>query len=1471
MAEIDDNAHLKSGTGTHIFRLKGLQTKVFLNQNPNYAPYDTPPVSASYFMDISINSLLLDDLIFISAASNYIDNSRWPDISFSLGRINNSSKTDIDTYFVNHITKDIGPAWLAKNITGGYNNSDIFHNEDELVQQYITMDKSISNLYYLQISPTDLSDTKKLALNKISIHDITTNTPVTLYSPDASGADFVTPGWVTGSDPSYALTTSDSEYLLYDTLDSSGVFIKYGFYTQIGHAYKINIDCCNNNQLSDFNSHINVSIIDSLNNKPLYLHYDDLDGNNINLDSSSVLQIHDGSTNILDGSTNIVFYDNSIKSQLIKVLKRGGTSEANPVSGMNLAQYYGSKYNLGREIMLSMFASDNELTINRINDVLTYQPPPIVYDVTLSDGTIGDNSGNLVFYLNGVETPVLHLTRGLNYEFNVDGADMSSNKFVFTKELKNDGVDICLNPVDTTKVITSGLTYETGYALNNVKYLNPVSFEDFYKQYDRHTGGIDHYTYENDKNVAMFFSNTTTQVFLEANSSYDIYIIGGGGGGGSAGTTNNPGGGGGGGGMLKLKTITPTADKMIQIHAGSGGAPTVSGTDSYVIIDTYTFTALGGSAGNTTTPGNGGETNVNYSNQVEISSNGGNGGQAPYGGVGGNGSNGGPGGGGGGGGNGVGGNGGNGNTLYFTGGGGGGAGDVLSHAGGGGGSGYYSGGAGAGQHTPSEDGYGLPGTFGAKGYEVNTYIRASYGGGGGAFGGGGGGAGDQVAIGTSTAPGSGGSGAIIICSTGNIYSYPLGFTNNARKIKWSIPFNEDNVPLNSFYGSDISDNLGGNIVINKNPIYGAMKFIDGDLIQFHLDYSQKAIVDASGVAVDSSGNKLGSNPIEEQDYIVRLHVHDLFHYPKFKAMSYDNSDNLITDDTSLNSYYDFSTYYQFSAGINEDTRNWQNWVTLDSSGIYLNNEASGNILGLQFATDSDEFGIGICSDICDNIWEEKPWEINKVPTDVSMISSNKFIWAFDASLNGNEYQYKIEDLSGTVQDYDNSKVHNQKYNWKIEIKSDGTLCLNTSTDSALNVDSSYSDIQLASDIRYYLWIGSKDASFNFTNLKYLPETRVFDDEVTLGPPVQTYNQGSTSSYNPYNVVEQTEVTYNLSTADITYAVTQAGTPISRIYIDGNRYNEASPLELIVGNTYRFNLENPTNIGTTLAFSSEPSGVGIIYSDLNYNFITYNGIPGVYDTSQGSRDRSPYVDVQITDNAPNKFYYYDASRNNSDISGTIIINTSVTNHHVTVVNSGSDNKYYINGSAVTSPLQLPVGRHRFIQSHSTNSAHPLKISTTSDGIHNSGIEYTDLVTYNGTLGTYDSYTELRIIDNIENYYTYCANHSGMGFDISNSGYNASLSPHVINVTVDNGVFQLSPTATLTANDTYIFTQSDSTNSGHPFRIITTTDNNDYTTGVSYYGTPGQSGSYTQLIVPSNYNSEDLSYKCQYHGDMGAAFT
>ena len=92
-------------------------------------------------MDISINSLFLDDLIFISSASNYIDNSKWPDISFSESIISNNENNDIDSFSFNKL-KYFGPAWIAKNITGGYNNSDLFSNETELVNQYVNLDSS---------------------------------------------------------------------------------------------------------------------------------------------------------------------------------------------------------------------------------------------------------------------------------------------------------------------------------------------------------------------------------------------------------------------------------------------------------------------------------------------------------------------------------------------------------------------------------------------------------------------------------------------------------------------------------------------------------------------------------------------------------------------------------------------------------------------------------------------------------------------------------------------------------------------------------------------------------------------------------------------------------------------------------------------------------------------------------------------------------------------------------------------------------------------------------------------------------------------------------------------------------------------------------------------------------------------------------------------------------------------------------
>ena len=67
--------------------------------------------------------------------------------------------------------------------------------------------------------------------------------------------------------------------------------------------------------------------------------------------------------------------------------------------------------------------------------------------------------------------------------------------------------------------------------------------------------------------------------------------------------------------------------------------------------------------------------------------------------------------------------------------------------------------------------------------------------------------------------------------------------------------------------------------------------------------------------------------------------------------------------------------------------------------------------------------------------------------------------------------------------------------------------------------------------------------------------------------------------------------------------------------------------------------------------------------------------------------------------------------------------------------------------------------------------------------------------------------------------------------------------------------------------YRFDQSDSTNSGHPFRFyLDAAKSNAYSTGVTTNGTPGSSGAYTQIAVDAN-TPNILYYQCSSHGYMG----
>ena len=131
-------------------------------------------------------------------------------------------------------------------------------------------------------------------------------------------------------------------------------------------------------------------------------------------------------------------------------------------------------------------------------------------------------------------------------------------------------------------------------------------------------------------------------------------------------------------------------------------------------------------------------------------------------------------------------------------------------------------------------------------------------------------------------------------------------------------------------------------------------------------------------------------------------------------------------------------------------------------------------------------------------------------------------------------------------------------------------------------------------------------------------------------------------------------------------------------------------------------------------------------------------------------------------------------------GSILINTEVaetdavgnsavgvTNHIVntlvvTVAAVDGANKYHIGGSAQATVTLVEGNTYRFDQSASSNSGHPLRLSTTSNGSHGGGSEYTTGVTTSGTPGSSGAYTEIEVDTDAPTLYYYCTNHSAMGW-------------------------------------------------------------------------------------------------------------
>ena len=359
----------------------------------------------------------------------------------------------------------------------------------------------------------------------------------------------------------------------------------------------------------------------------------------------------------------------------------------------------------------------------------------------------------------------------------------------------------------------------------------------------------------------------------------------------------------------------------------------------------------------------------------------------------------------------------------------------------------------------------------------------------------------------------------------------------------------------------------------------------------------------------------------------------------------------------------------------------------------------------------------------------------------------------------------------------------------------------------------------------------------------------------------TNNIGGSSSVLTYNGTDGTLVSF-IGAGTATWSPGWVGTNMVSVtvsnevfYLDGS----ANPqIDFTANNLYLFDQSDPTNEGQQIVFGyTFGDSANILTSSDGVTVMGTPGQPGAYTTLDLS---SGFVGPL--------YYYSDGSANMGypppDFTYSFTVKNNIIGEPGWASYDTSSSVWYNQPDLYFSAPYI----YEFDVSDPSNNGYILSFGTIVD-VSDAAIEST-YVTRTNVPGT----TDAKVLLNLRDY-------SGVSlvyFEDSSAGmgYIEWVGTNIISVTVSNEVFYLdgsaNPQIDFSANESYLFDQSDPTNAGQQIvfgyapdnttNILTSAD------GVTVMGTPGQPGAYTQLDLSSGFTGI-LYYYSYGSANMGYA--